>query len=795
MNKYKIGLLLLAFTLFISGINQAQTGSISGIISVDGEVMPGVSISIPALTTGASSTETGSYSIKNIAAGEHILKVSFIGFTTIEKSIEITDSEEIVMNFSMQEDAIELEGALISAFKNRFKNHHSTIISNTISNKTYEITQSLSISEGLNFSPGLRVENNCQNCGFNQLRMNGLEGSYSQILVNNRPIFSSLAGVYGLEMLPANMVEKVEVVRGGGSALNGGSAIGGTVNIITKDPIENSFEIGINQAFTNFETIDRTISMNGSIVSDDLDKGLTVFAYNRSRNPWDANDDGFSEITKLRNNTFGFDSFYNISKRSKLKLGLYAIHEYRRGGNKFDLKPHQTDITEELTHRILNSNLSFEQFSEDLKHKVSIYASAQFVNRDSYYGTGGRVLTASDTILTAQDLLAINAYGTARDISAVGGLQYHFEINKKLNLTSGIEYQFNDVNDILPGYDRLVDQTVKTLGSYAQLEIKPIDKITFLLGGRYDYVDITGIYELGENRLGENRDFNILVPRVSALYAPRKDLKFRLSYAQGYRAPQSFDEDLHIESVGGDVRFTILSPDLQIESSNSLTASVNYSKVFKKVQMNFVAEGFYNQLKNPFIISDQTALANGTSVLVRRNGSGATVQGVNLEANFSYTEKLVFQSGLTLQSALYSSPESIWTPEDENDSAPATFTNRILRTPNVYGYLTLSYNPVEPFILSYSGVFTGRMDVTHVIDIDTEQTIIEETPTFFENNIKLTYILKLNENYNLHFFAGMQNILNSFQSNFDTGINRDADFIFGPTRPRTIFVGSKLSLN
>ena len=105
---------------------------------------------------------------------------------------------------------------------------------------------------------------------------------------------------------------------------------------------------------------------------------------------------------------------------------------------------------------------------------MSIYASAQFVNRDSYYGTGGRVLTASDTILTAQDLLAINAYGTARDISAVGGLQYHFEINKKLNLTSGIEYQFNDVNDILPGYDRLVDQTVKTLGSYAQLELSLI---------------------------------------------------------------------------------------------------------------------------------------------------------------------------------------------------------------------------------------------------------------------------------------------------------------------------------
>ena len=67
-----------------------------------------------------------------------------------------------------------------------------------------------------------------------------LEGQYSQILIDSRPVFSSLAGVYGLEQLPVSMIERVEVIRGGGSALYGSSAIGGVMNIITKEPLRLS---------------------------------------------------------------------------------------------------------------------------------------------------------------------------------------------------------------------------------------------------------------------------------------------------------------------------------------------------------------------------------------------------------------------------------------------------------------------------------------------------------------------------------------------------------------------------
>ena len=230
---------------------------------------------------------------------------------------------------------MEIDQVVVTATRNIIPQYKSPVVVSKVTGHIFETTQSLSLAEGLNFTPGLRTETNCQNCGFNQLRINGLEGSYSQILVNGRPVFSSLAGVYGLEMIPANMIDRVEVVRGAGSVLYGGNAIGGTVNILTKDPTRNTFSVGNSLSLLKDGSPDNTLFANASVVSDDFDKGLTLFAYQRNRKPYDSNEDGYSEITKLHNTTFGADAFWNPTENSKVKLNLNSINEFRRGGNKF----------------------------------------------------------------------------------------------------------------------------------------------------------------------------------------------------------------------------------------------------------------------------------------------------------------------------------------------------------------------------------------------------------------------------------------------------------------------------
>ena len=152
----------------------------------------------------------------------------------------------------------------------------SPIIVNVVDSKTLDNVQACNLSEGLKFQPGLRVETDCQTCNYTQLRMNGLAGGYSQILINGRPIFSPLTGLYGLEQLPANMIDKIEVVRGGGSSLYGSSAIGGTVNVLTKIPTDNSYELDYTYQNIEGQTGDNILSGNATLVSEGGRSGICL---------------------------------------------------------------------------------------------------------------------------------------------------------------------------------------------------------------------------------------------------------------------------------------------------------------------------------------------------------------------------------------------------------------------------------------------------------------------------------------------------------------------------------------
>ncbi|MCI4650610.1 TonB-dependent receptor [Phaeodactylibacter sp.] len=783
----------MSFMLFSAMSGYAQNSQVSGIIKTNGEPLPGVQVLLLGTSNGTIADEYGNYQLADLPAGPARLRFSYLGYRSKEVELLVEKGQNQSLSVELERDVLRLEDIVVTATRNGVPAHRAPVMVNRIDDRIFEQTQSLSLSEGLSFSPGLRLENNCQNCGFTQLRMNGLDGPYTQILINSRPVFSALAGVYGLEMIPSNMVDRVEVVRGGGSALYGGNAIAGTVNIITKDPTDNTFEAGTNLSLINGETPEYTLSANGTIVDEQLKKGMSFFAFNRNRDPWDANGDGFSEITQLQNTTFGFDAFYNPTELSKIKANLFNISEFRRGGNQFDLPPHQTDITEQLDHRILGGGLSYEQFSKDKRHKVALYGSATHVNRQSYYGGGGRVLGPQDT-LTESDILALNAYGESQDLSLASGLQYTYNISSEWLLTTGTEYQYNDVLDAMPGYNREIDQQVRTWGTYAQVEWKPTDKWSLLAGGRFDNLRVDGMYRLDVEDLSTDQDFNIFVPRATAMYFINPELKLRLSYAQGYRAPQAFDEDLHIETVGGAALFTRLSPDLKEERSHSYSAALDYTYRSGSFESNFVVDGFFTRLDNPFITANATELPSGVAAVTKRNGDGATVAGANFEANFAFGSRWMLQMGGTLQTAQYDRAEEIWAPEvltDANQDSVVTSEN-LLRTPTAYGYFMTNYSPIAPLQLSLSGVFTGTMDVPHIIDPETEFTVLESPPSFFELNSKVTYELKLDDRFHLDIFGGVQNIFNSFQEDFDRGADRDAGYVYGPVRPRTFFAGVKV---
>ena len=211
--------------------------------SLTGKHIPYVTIAIEGTTMGCVTDATGNYFLKNIPEGRWSVEASSLGYKTVTREINAVAGKSIEINFTLHEDATMVDEVVVSATRNETNRKKTATVVNVMSGKLFESTASSTLSESMNFQSGLRVENNCGNCGTMQLRINGLEGQYSQILLDSRPIFSSLAAVYGLDQLPVAMVERVEVIRGGGSALFGSNAIGGVVNIITKDPLRNSLSI------------------------------------------------------------------------------------------------------------------------------------------------------------------------------------------------------------------------------------------------------------------------------------------------------------------------------------------------------------------------------------------------------------------------------------------------------------------------------------------------------------------------------------------------------------------------
>ncbi|NLA23403.1 MAG: TonB-dependent receptor, partial [Bacteroidales bacterium] len=578
--------ILISFLLinFVSAQKTKTDANLIGHVLCEGVHTPFANISLKGTTIGTLTDGTGHYMLTHLPVGDYIVVASFVGYKTQEKPISLQSGVSLELNFDLEKDILGLDEVVVSGNRNAEKRVETPLIINSISPKIFANAQSQSLSEGLNFCSGLRLENNCQNCGFNSVRMNGMEGHYTQILINGRPIFSGLAGVYGLELIPSNIIERVEVIRGGGSAMYGGNAIAGTLNIILKDPVTNSYELGLTSGVIGLGMSDSiwgapdiSGSFNTSLVSDDFKTGMTLYGFSRRRGFFDANNDGISELSPLNNLTLGTRFYHRFGARSKLTFDFFNIMEERNGGNKLETIWHERDVSESVKHNIKASSLSLDQFFR--KYDIlQVFVAGQFLDRDSYYGAN-------------QDLAA---YGKSKDRTFNMGAQYTADLGKS-KLIFGFDNIHGNLYDKKMGYPDIenaviqndtileiphvddncvANQSSNTIGTFVQYEFKH-GKLKFIAGSRFDSYKINN-YEQSTTKTG-----NVFIPRVSLMYDVFDFLQARVGVSTGYRAPQIFDEDLHVETSGSRQVINVNDPLLKQENSYSGTFSLDMNKDFK----------------------------------------------------------------------------------------------------------------------------------------------------------------------------------------------------------------------
>jgi outer membrane receptor for ferrienterochelin and colicins len=760
MNKITI-----VFLCFFSLISAQEKGTVVGHVLSNKMTVPYANVLVKNTKIGTSSDENGNFSL-NLPEGKQTIVVQAVGYKTQEKTVSVVVGKNVHVDFNLEESVFGLNQVVVTASRNGQKRTEAPMIVSVTNAEVLQKAQAISLSEGLSFQPGLRLENNCQNCGFTQVRMNGLDGAYSQILMDSRPVFSALNGVYGLDQIPANMIERIEVVRGGGSSLYGANAIAGTINIISKDPVTNSFEINSNYGLINGKVPDRALSMNATVVNEDQDLGIQLYALSRSRGAFDANNDGFTELTKIQNQTFGFKTFYKPQERTKITLDFFNSNELRRGGeDRFDLQPFEALTTEQIRSKILGGGLTLETISANEKNRYSIYANVQNSKNDNFYG--GRVDDEFGNIDLEE---SIKGFGNTKVNTFVTGGQYNLKQESFLGgsgaLVTGFEYKTEKMVDEKPGFDAFVNQTLNIFGFYTQQEWRVVPKFKIMAGFRADAHNAT-------------KEDIIINPRLNLLYDIKSNLQWRTSYAKGFRAPQVFSEDIHARIAAGEVALVVLADGLVSETSHSFLTSLDWNKVGENSEAGFTFELFYTRLQNPFILEQLTE-----TFWEKRNGAGANVYGINLEGKYAPGQQWQFQGAVTLQQAMY----------DEAVQWSENFTNQnrnFFRAPNFYGNILATYAPVKQFQNNLSLVYTGSMYTPHYAGFIDEDAL-KRTQDFMEVNWKSSYTFSLKNQVQLQVNAGVQNIFNSFQRDFDFGVNRDASYIYGPSRPRTIFVGLKI---
>lgn len=723
------------------------------------EHLPGVTVSIEGTMRATMTDETGHFSLENVPAGTYIVTTQYLGYTGIKQQVTITQNEtKNITLYIIPEDQQLSEVSVVSSAR-ELNRKMSPVVVNQLTAKTFEATNSTTLSQGLNYMPGLRVETNCQNCGTQEVRINGLEGQYSQILIDGQPVFTSLSKMYGLEQLPTNMIEQVDVVRGGGSVLYGANAIGGVIDIITKEPEKNSYQVKYGLSLIDGKSADNTLSLNSSFVDRSKKSGISIFANMRNRNPWDANGDGFSEIGKNRASSIGFRSYTKPTLQDKFTFEYHHISEYRRGGDNMSRPPHEAQIAETTDYKIHSGGIGYIHTSRDNKQKLTVNVSTQKIGRDSYYGGG----------------YDLNGYGNTSELALTGTARYELNMDKFLfmpaKLTAGFTQEHTNLHDTI--HSRNIKQIINLSSLYLQNEWRD-DKLSFIIGIRGD-------------KHSKLNNVNI-IPRSSIRYRIGENTNLRAAYSMGYRAPEIIASDLDIPVINGSATITVLGDNLKREYSNAVNGGIDFSFYNEKFYSYFLIEGFYTKINRVFIIEETGEDAAGNTILTRKNGDGAHVYGINLETTIQPINWLELQGGFTWQKSEYTEAIS-WSAEDYVEPV-----KKMLRSPDTYGFLSATATPKNNYAISLSGVYTGSMLTPHFAGaegVTKDETV--KTKSFFDTTIKLSYFFNVNSTNKIEINGGIQNMFNQIQKDYDKGPNRDSEYIYGPSLPRTFFIGLKIS--
>ncbi|MEM1178064.1 MAG: TonB-dependent receptor [Acidobacteriota bacterium] len=690
------------------------------------------------------SDDRGRVCAERLDAGRHSLLVIAEGHSILDAALEKADGAPLLATLELTPAFG--EEMVVTGTRTAKKLIESPVHARLVNRDAIEASASRTLADAIELAPGVRIESNCQNCNFSQVRLLGLEGPYSQILIDSQPTVSSLALVYGVEQFPARALESVEIVKGGGAAIYGAGAVGGVINLIPHSPVDTRMTLETRASETGGEP-GHSVSALADWSPEGRRTGVSLLAQIDEVDPADLDGDGFSEVTSRELLTLGVRAeHYLAGDKARLTAEANWTEAERRGGDllRFDLAPDQTALTEDISTERLGLSASFlHTYSSRFDYRVA--GSYADTRRDSYYGAG----------------FDPNAYGTTENPLWIVDAQanaYH----DAGTVSFGVNYSEDETDDRQPGYDRLLFEEHSNLGLYAQEDRELSDRLTVVYGLRAD--DHSAL------------DDPVFSPRLAVMFAARDDMTLRFSAAQGFRAPVTFDEDLHIELAGGAARVIRQGENLVEERSRAFLASYEWRPTFgRKGSASFELTGFRTELDDLFDVIEADLPDTDQREFLRVNAEGATVEGVELVASVRWGSRLSAQAAYVIQSSRFEVPE------------PDFGSTRFFRSPDRYGTLSVQARLPAEVDLFLGARYTGEMLAPHYAGFIDEDRL-ERTPDYLELDVNFSRTFTLGQR-DLTVSLGARNVTDEYQDDLDQGPDRDSNYVHGPRLPRTYHVG------
>ncbi|RYY60358.1 MAG: TonB-dependent receptor, partial [Chitinophagaceae bacterium] len=615
----------------------------------EGRGLQGVTVKVHGDETVSDSL--GNFRLSGLLPGSHLATLSAQGYLTSRKNIEVTAGDTAAVLLLMTRDITSLSEIVITGTMKEVRRSESPVPVEIISAKLFRKNPSASLLDAVGMISGVQPQVNCNVCNTADIRINGMEGPYTMILIDGMPIVSALSTVYGLSGIPVGLIEQIEVVKGPASSLYGSEAMGGIINVITRHP-EEAARFGIDAFATSWGEINTDLSLK---IPGKKATGLLGINYFNYSNRIDNNKDGFTDLT-LQDRISIFNK-WQFHRRENRQMGIAAryVYEDRWGG--------QMEWTKKWrgSDSIYGESVYTKRWeligSYQLPVKEKIYTQFS-VNRHEQNSWYGRT-----PYMALQQVWFGQAY-------------WDKPLGEQHNLLAGASYRYTIYDDNTAGTaDGTKNAPAHTIlpGVFVQDEWTVDKRNKLLFGYRYDYDRTHG---------------SVHSPRVAYKWSPNRKHTVRASFGTGYRVVNLFTED-HA-ALTGSRKVEILEALLPEKSYN---ANLNYvsSLPVSNGMLGFDLTAFYTYFTNKITAN----LDLDPDKIIYANLDGFAVsRGISLNSTATFTFPLKLMAGWTYMDVFQQS---------------ASIKKRQLYAPEWSGTYNATYTFPGKLSIDLTGRTTGPM--------------------------------------------------------------------------------------